>query len=1014
MPASSADRTKRTRDGNQRESLHRKPAQEQTPSSRKADAAEAGPLPEALSGGDFSPRAFEQHADLLGDPRMSRPMYGSQRAAILRRLQRDYGNQYVQRLVEHITTQRRGADGPHLGDVQKDASADGQEIARATRQNGPAAAVADRREIQQQPAIPGPDAPHAHPAWPGIPLIQRHSSWEHRMLGDVTPDALAIIGAGRDAKGRDSVDMEVLEGGQKGKKTVTREEILHTIEQEIKRIEYFRDNPPKSASKEEAERLSARESMDRAKEALDEGGTAEQAKAEQESEDKKWQVRLLSIPLKDGSTEAVTYGEMNTLADFYGSLNEIKETDPENFRGILKGVRQQSLFKLMDLYEEVSGTTKYQDLAEQARKEKRGKEGVLKGAARVGGGALGGAVGLGVGAVGGAVGGIVKGAKAGWEKGGGGVGGAILGGLGAIGGAIASPVTAVIGAGKGAKKGAEMGFKGPGLEQMSKYAGLGFEGAIGSTGATGGKMGGTIGELRNMGTIPGYEGKKPVEGKESTTYTAGLARNACHFAPESWHAWADAHRDAIKLAKEAYEARQSAEVDQERIKLLLEFGLSPESEEVQRIQEEAAKSLAESEQKSNEAYLANGFGDHFLQDSYAAGHLINKTQIMQWYVEYIDKAKTWDYHLDENWRKAQNMAYAQPGLADKGQYDKASVDKSDSNPNRREASNPQSVANKTEGQGWEAIHDALGLQVPSSLGKDSDSLKLLMWWQKDTLERYKITQPRKKTIKTIIEDGPFPSDKDRVAKALGALYFDGIIRLDKYKPEETQAAFEKGSRTVPLKATVVLRDSYVPSKKQKAEFLEMTGAIQGNQQGEEEVSEAERDEAYEKYVKKAKGVTYKEYEGFMRSSFIQKSTNALHDRFCQEGLDVYAGKSESVFKIYGDDAMLQKESSAGVKHSAETARMSVNAIDDVIQKGTESGDRTTSKIVDRFPENVHWDGAKISLADWHNEGTLKDWTFKNVFPEMAWGVTQKLAPGVLGSDLGKLFEAESPHGSEAF
>jgi len=54
-------------------------------------------------------------------------------------------------------------------------------------------------------------------------------------------------------------------------------------------------------------------------------------------------------PLKDDSTEVITYGEMNTLADFYGSLDEIKQTDPRNFRGILKGVRQPTLFQMMEL-----------------------------------------------------------------------------------------------------------------------------------------------------------------------------------------------------------------------------------------------------------------------------------------------------------------------------------------------------------------------------------------------------------------------------------------------------------------------------------------------------------------------------------------------------------------------------------------------------------------------------------------------------------------------------------------
>jgi hypothetical protein len=45
-----------------------------------------------------------------------------------------------------------------------------------------------------------------------------------------------------------------------------------------------------------------------------------------------------------------------------------------------------------------------------------------------------------------------------------------------------------------------------------------------------------------------------------------------------------------------------------------------------------------------QAWLNNGYGDHFLQDSFAAGHLINKTLVMQWFVDYVNglASKWWD------------------------------------------------------------------------------------------------------------------------------------------------------------------------------------------------------------------------------------------------------------------------------------------------------------------------------------------------------------------------------------
>jgi hypothetical protein len=39
------------------------------------------------------------------------------------------------------------------------------------------------------------------------------------------------------------------------------------------------------------------------------------------------------------------------------------------------------------------------------------------------------------------------------------------------------------------------------------------------------------------------------------------------------------------------------------------------------------------------AFLASLAADHFLQDSYAAGHLINKTLVMQWYVELLAESR---------------------------------------------------------------------------------------------------------------------------------------------------------------------------------------------------------------------------------------------------------------------------------------------------------------------------------------------------------------------------------------
>jgi hypothetical protein len=54
--------------------------------------------------------------------------------------------------------------------------------------------------------------------------------------------------------------------------------------------------------------------------------------------------------------------------------------------------------------------------------------------------------------------------------------------------------------------------------------------------------------------------------------------------------------------------------------------------------------------------------------------MINKSQIIQWYVEYLDQHPIlgWDYSKDKNWRKAQDIAYGQD-LGKTGQYAKSKV-----------------------------------------------------------------------------------------------------------------------------------------------------------------------------------------------------------------------------------------------------------------------------------------------------------------------------------------------------
>ncbi len=97
-----------------------------------------------------------------------------------------------------------------------------------------------------------------------------------------------------------------------------------------------------------------------------------------------------------------------------------------------------------------------------------------------------------------------------------------------------------------------------------------------------------------------------------------VARNACHFAPFSWERWVHFHNTAIEHAR-AYHARKGETVAIRNLDTTADADL-------------------------RQAWLNNGYGDHFLQDSFAAGHLINKTLVMQWFVDYLNgmASRWWD------------------------------------------------------------------------------------------------------------------------------------------------------------------------------------------------------------------------------------------------------------------------------------------------------------------------------------------------------------------------------------
>ncbi len=134
------------------------------------------------------------------------------------------------------------------------------------------------------------------------------------------------------------------------------------------------------------------------------------------------------------------------------------------------------------------------------------------------------------------------------------------------------------------------------------------------------------------------------------TYSAILARNACHFAPYSWYRWKASYDKALEKAQEFFRTK------------------NPDTE--------------------HEAWIHHGYADHFLQDSFAGGHLINKTLVMQWFVE-------WAPHNNmsvPDWPEVQTMTTArQPGLAARGLYSVTPGDVRDPQTTQEQPTRPDRV-----------------------------------------------------------------------------------------------------------------------------------------------------------------------------------------------------------------------------------------------------------------------------------------------------------------------------------
>jgi hypothetical protein len=661
---------------------------------------------------------------------------------------------------------------------------------------------------------------------PGV--IQRHSAYEHYMLGQVDPSEISNIPMVREipelekqldelekqrkkAKSKHinaeevNLNLQIIEAKKK------KEEVRHTIEQEMNRLWAFKNDPEVLQGK------------------AGDIGTVKK-------EHGKWQVPIVELPVKGDGDNAragdtkiiVTYSEINTFPDFFGNPETIANTPKSSVLNLLQGVRQQAYIEYANLYKEIFGESKNK-LADWENRENLGMtEGDFQGAV------------------------------------------------------------------------------GPRGQAVNEWA---YEKRT---------------EMQVQGAT---ERSKPEE--KSQEYFAALERNACHFAPYSWEQWESYHQKARTLAIDSANTKEMAQ----------------DIRDLNGDESVAAGYDEEAKEKANRAMLQNAFGEHYLQDSFAAGHLIDKTGVMQAFTQWVNESgntlgTTKKYK--EQWKMASMIANKQTkGTNQDGQQ--VRMNGLQSNP---QALDDSMMRGELDSVGKAANQVGLGA---------TDEIKFMMWWRNaaNANKANKHLTPQDAAQKC-----PIPPAKNDQNQA--QVLMERLVALNFVEKKSTGVLRWK-------KEFYSLNKAQVDVLKDKGAY-KATLAMTLHERGEHD------------YTKEAEEFNLAAYSAFMNNAYIQGATKYFHDKYCKEGLEVITGEGESIGRIYGDSKMISAGGQKGVKYSAETSQMSREAIFNLINDTPQQA-ATVPNIRKRFPTKVivpAANGGKVekSLAAWNAENLYTPESFK--------------------------------------
>lgn len=379
------------------------------------------------------------------------------------------------------------------------------------------------------------------------------------------------------------------------------------------------------------------------------------------------------------------------------------------------------------------------------------------------------------------------------------------------------------------------------------------------------------------------------KGEESDAYFAALERNACHFFPENRVQWTGYHKKARDLA-------EAAAVDREAAEMLKESGNTREAEALER----------DAGERGNQAMLQNAFGEHYLQDAYAGGHLVNKTKIMQWFVQWLD-------------------SNGGLGSTDLGESQFAMAKHA---ANQDLTSNPQALDDKIKRGELSSMGEA-----SASVGmKQKPEIVFMMKWRRlaaDDATKQELT-PREAAEAGL-------GGRDAARTHMRALVTAGFAERDVdllgqrfFRLKQKMIDSVKGATFAPYQAT--------QAGKKAPDF-------------EEEAAE----------------FNLAAYNQFLSNAYIQGATKFFHDKYCKEGLNVIAANGEAIYTVYGDNNMLKAGGQKGVLYAATTSKWSREAIFELIA-GNNGKAHSLQEILGRFPAQAkETAGPAISLDDWNEQ-----------------------------------------------